>query len=102
MIYIVEIPHQKPPRCWAVATAEQLINAIAESNPRCGELPEGNSVDEWLYFNGRDLSNQYVFWTDEEAINGLNEMSGHGSAEAHDALKATLIRLGVITDEQED
>lgn len=97
MIYIVEIPHQGRPSCWIALNEADAVRRMFETFVRRGDTPELDaSFDDWCEYNRADLSNQYVFMTEDEAVAGLESITGHGSAAAIDALREKLIDYGVI------
>lgn len=99
MIYIVEIPHQRPPFAWAALDEFAVIGAIEKTNIRNGDVPEyGASFQDWLDYNATDLSKQYVFMNGADAIDGLEEINGHGSAAAIDALRKLLVEYGELEE----
>lgn len=99
MIYIVEVPHQRPAFCWVARSESEAIAVIDTTFSRCGETPDyGASFDEWLEYNGQDLHAQYVFMSDEEALKGLKELGGHQSGWAYAALLGQLICYGAHPD----
>ena len=102
MIYIIEIPHQRPPKCWAVHTEQQAIDAINDGARRCGEHFE--TLDDALKYNGSDLSSQIVCSNDGGALACLADddmWHRHGGAEAREALRGKMVRHGLIDDDAE-
>ena len=100
MIYIVEIPHQRPASCWAVHTEQQAVDAINKQAIRSGQMFD--DFAEAIDYNGDDLSSQLVFMTDDEALAGWRDESNwqrHGGWAARDALRADLICHGLIDDD---
>lgn len=99
MIYIIEIPHQRPPKCWTAHTEQQAIDAINADAIRCGETFE--TFDSALKYNGADLSSQIVCTSDTGAIACLADDSmwdRHGGGAAYDALRARLIDAALIEE----
>lgn len=102
MIYIVEIPHQSRPSCWSATDEADAISKMFQTFIRRGDTPETDaSFEEWCEYNGSDLSSQRVYMTAAEAIQGLEEISGHGSVGAIDALRRQLIDDGEIVEEDD-
>ena len=92
MIYIVEIPHQRRPFCWAARSEKDFINCVAQGSIQSGIIPETFAeAEEYL---GHDLSSHRIYMSAAEAIEGLESISGHGSAAAIDALRQRLIDEG--------
>lgn len=103
MIYIVEIPHQLPARCWSALSEADAIVRCYQSFIRCGDTPELDaSFDDWMAYNGSDLSSQRVYMNAAEAIQGLEEISGHGSGRAVAALRKELIGNGELEEPSDD
>ena len=48
MIYVVEVPHQLPPRCWSRSSEQEIMAAIDAAFDRSGEVI-------WEEFTGREL-----------------------------------------------
>lgn len=98
MIYIVEIPHSRRASCWTALSRQDFINKCAATYQSYGNTPESGSFEDWVAYNGRDLSSQYVYESSAEANQALRngEITGHGSGAALSALKAQLIRWGEI------
>lgn len=100
MIYIVEIPHQRPASCWTAHTEQQAVNAINESAIRNGETFEtfGSAVE----YLESDLSSLIACGSDEGALACLADESmwqRHGGAAARNALRDKMVRHGLIDDE---
>ena len=99
MIYIIEIPHLRPPKCWSTHTEQQAIDAINADAIRSGEMFE--TFDGALKYNGADLSSQIVCSSDSGALACLADddmWQRHGGAAAHEALRNQMIRNGLIDD----
>lgn len=102
MIYIIEIPHQRPASCWSVHNELQAVDAINASAIKSGELFEtfGAAV-AWLE---SDLSSLIVCGSDSGALACLADESmwqRHGGWAARDELRSRLINDRVL-DEQEE
>jgi len=99
MIYIVEIPHQRKPFCWTAHDEAEAIAKIYRAGAGSEYLPVADTpFDEWLQFNERELSAQWVFMNKEEAIDGLKEIGGHGAVEAIAALRQELEATGELPE----
>ena len=99
-IYILEIPHQRAASCWTATDEADAISKIFQTFVRYDDMPGmAASFDDWCDYNGSDLSSQRVYMTAAEAIQGLEEISGHGALAAIDALRRQLIDDGEITEE---
>lgn len=97
MIYIIEIPHQRPASCWSVHTEQQAVEAINAAAMRCGEQVE--TFAEAVEYNARDLSSQIVLMADAEALAAWRDEATwrrHGGAAARDALRTRLIDAGAL------
>lgn len=97
MIYIVEIPHQRPPKCWTAHTGEQIIEAINADAMRSGEICD--TIADAIKYNGADLSSQIFCGTDDCALASLNDDGlwlRHGGAAAREALRDKMIRHGLV------
>ena len=83
MIVTVEIPHQRKPVAWVAETEADYIVKVATD-----EMPDGIDFDGAIDWNARDLSNQHVYRTiDEAALASRNGFSGHQGEEATEALR---------------
>ena len=103
MIYIVEIPHQRQPFCWSAHDEADAIAKIYRVRGGSEYLPVADTpFDEWLQFNERELSAQWVFLNKEEALAGLCEIYGHNSVEAIAALRNALSINGELPWEPDD
>ena len=115
-IFIIEIPHQMPPKCWSAHDRASAISIIERSFDRSGgideymarggaklyeEDSEGELVrvapeatfENFIEMNGHDLSSQMVFEDEAEARAALNDDSNwnrHGGFKAKAALAAEL------------
>ncbi len=67
MIYIIEIPHQLPPRVWVAANEREVIETILEVSSISDSGPRSANFDDCLEWNGHDLKCQRVYMTDDEA-----------------------------------
>ena len=91
MIYMVEIPHQRQPFCWSAHDEAEVIAKIYMAGAGSEYLPVADTpFDEWLQFNERELSAQWVFEDAASAIDGLKEIGGHNAVEAIAALRQEL------------
>ena len=90
MIYIVEVPHYYNPLCWAANDEVDAINILSTSCRLLGQHDSVPSVNapfsEWMSYNRAELYTQYVFMTTEEAIAGIDTISGHNAVLAQKAL----------------
>ena len=99
MIYIVEIPHQRQPFCWSALDEADAIAKIYKAGAGSEYLPVADTpFDEWLQFNERELSAQWVFMNKEEAIDGLCEIYGHNAVPAIAALRNELEATGELPE----
>jgi hypothetical protein len=97
MIYILEIPHQLPAKCWSCDSEADVVRVVTESllSKRSSyELPE--TFADAVEINGHDLHAQYDYMSDAEAIEGLTRLTGHQADRACQALRAELIANGVL------
>ena len=100
MIYIVEIPHQRQPFCWSAHDEADVIAKIYMTGAGSEYLPVADTpFDEWLQFNERELSAQWVFMDAAAAIDGLKEIGGHGAVEAIAELREELRSNGELPEE---
>ena len=103
MIYIVEIPHQYQPFCWSAIDENDAVSKMLLTHIRMDDTPDiGAPFAEWVRYNGLDLHSQYVFMDDRSAIDGLKEISGHGSAQAIAALRDELWVNSELPEEVDD
>ena len=103
MIYIVEIPHQSKPFCWAARDENDAISKMFQTYIKMGDTPPPDApFSEWMRYNGLDLYRQYVFMDAKSAIDGLKEIGGHGSVEAIAALRQKLEATGELPAEVDD
>ena len=75
------------------------ISAMFDTFSRHGELPEMDaSFDEWIEYNGSDLSGQLVYMSEEDAVAALEsgDFNCHGGAAAESALHSELINTGAL------
>jgi len=103
MIYIVEIPHQRPASCWVATDQADFCARMAEASQRSGDTPENGSFDNWTDYLASDLHRLHVFATDAEAIAALDDSTfdGHQGGRARAALEQKLIAYGVLSETQE-
>jgi hypothetical protein len=94
MIYIVEIPHQQRPIAWSAFNEFDAVNRMSADAARDGGAPHGGDFDAWVDYTRQDLSSMRVYLSSQEAITGLDEISGHGSGGAADALRDVLVSMG--------
>lgn len=93
MIYVLEVPHQRPAQCWSAGDQDEVIARITRSLSGTSHswLREGGNVEffdgaelvtkpadqapsEWDYWttaNGDDLSSQIIFESADEALQYL-------------------------------
>lgn len=67
MIYIVEVPHQMPPKVWSRETRGGILSVI-KNDPNS---PPNGTFYDYLVWNGHDLSAQLVFMSTDEARSAL-------------------------------
>jgi len=96
MLYIVEVPHQRAPKCWSVNSRDMLVSVANELATRSGEMFDTfEDAAEWL---AHDLHAFSIYETAEEALAALEHgdlvFSGHGGGKARDALVAQLQKCG--------
>ena len=102
MIYIVEIPHQRPASCWTANDEGDFCIKLEQTFERYSDTPDyGASFEEWRDYLARDLHALHVFMNENEAIEALNDATfdGHQGASARAALRRALIDNNVIDGE---
>lgn len=101
-LFIVEIPHRMPPKCWSAPDRAAVISIIERSFERSGgieefmarggaKLYEEATFADFIEMNGHDLSSQMVFESEAEARAALNDelqWNRHGGLKAKAALAA--------------
>ena len=108
MIYIVEIPHQRPAGCWVCSDKADFIRRASEAYRRCGDTPdcdgsEQEQFDAWCEYIGSDLSGFLVYENEDAAVAGLaTDFSRHGGARAAGELYKKLVEYGALKDESDD
>ena len=100
-IYIVEIPHQRPPRCWSAPHRAAIIRLIEQAHEPGGGIDEFLQCSaapptywQYLDMNGHDLHSQMVFDSEAKAREALadeNNWKRHGGLAARTALAAELV-----------
>jgi hypothetical protein len=101
MIYIVEIPHQRKPFAWCAEDEEEAIDTISGANSHrdFDEQMACTEFADWIAYNASDLYAQHVFMNAADAIEGLDNISGHGAVDAVLKLRKILIATGGLPDE---
>lgn len=105
MIYIVEIPHQRPASCWAAINEKDFCAIMAEAYQRHDGTPEDwGDFSAWRDYLARDLYDLHVFISDAEAIAALDDttFTGHQGARARWSLEQKLIATGAMPAPEED
>lgn len=89
MIYIVEIPHQRPASCWAAIDEQDAMDRINADLAGRHIAEEAENFDDAIRLNGADLYAQYVltsgdamdalstggkYWNPHQRANGLNAL----------------------------
>jgi len=83
MIVIVEIPHQRKPIIWGAETESDFIVKVATD-----DMPDDIDFDGAIEWNAKDLSNQHVYRSmDDAARASLDGFSGHQGEAATEALR---------------
>jgi hypothetical protein len=100
MIYIVEIPHQRPASCWVATSDMDYLDKVAATvmQHRSDETVETlDQADEYL---SSDLSGFWRFNSAAEAIEALEDATFdcHGGAGARDALENKLALYGELPE----
>ncbi len=103
MLYIVEIPHQRPASCWVATNKADFCARMAEAYQHHGDTPEDGSFDNWRDYLASDLHHLHVFTTDAEAVAALDDATfdGHQGGTARAALEQKLIDYDIIQPEEE-
>ncbi|MDR0275948.1 MAG: hypothetical protein LBI48_11545 [Burkholderiaceae bacterium] len=107
MIYIVEIPHQRPASCWVCADKADFIRRASAAYIRHGDTPdtggsEQEQFDAWRDYIASDLSGFFVYENEDGAVAGLaTDFSRHGGARAAGELYKELVKYGALNDEPE-
>ena len=102
MIYIVEIPHQRPASCWTANDEGDFCAKLAQEFGRHGDTPAYDATfAEWRDYLARDLHALHVFLDDAVAIAALGDsmFDGHQGAAARAALRHALIDNGEMKGE---
>ncbi|MGA1081314.1 MAG: hypothetical protein ACO3WK_13225 [Steroidobacteraceae bacterium] len=82
-IVTVEIPHQRKPIAWVAETESDFIVKVATD-----DMPDDIDFDGAVEWNGRDLSNQHVYRSmDEAARASLDGFAGHQGEAATTCLR---------------
>jgi hypothetical protein len=83
MIITVEIPHQRQPIAWGAETESDFIVKVATD-----EMPDDIDFDGAIEWNAKDLSNQHVYRSmDDAARASLDGFTGHQGEDATEALR---------------
>lgn len=103
MIYIVEIPHQRPASCWVATSEADFVTRVAAANSRMGDTPDEDTFEAWADYLASDLHRLHVFETDADAIAALDDATfdGHQGGRARQALEDKLRAFGLISDPEE-
>ena len=105
MLYIIEIPHQRPASCWSALDERDAMDRINEDLARRHIAEEAGDYDEALRLNGEDLYAQYVLSTDE-AKKALSDegkcWNPHQRERGLSALRNAMIEAGEWDDEEDD
>jgi len=103
MIYIVEIPHQRPASCWMALDKDDFCTRLEQTFERYSDTPDyGASFEEWRDYLARDLYALHVFMDeDDAALAAMNDVtfSVHHGASARAALRRALIDNIVLEGE---
>src|SRR5574337_568553 len=103
MIYIVEVPHRMPAKCWVAADRAEVTRIVNELAARSGESFDSfEQAVEWI---GHDLHDCAVFENGSEAVAALEShpiFSGHQGARAEGALRDKLIYFGDLPEPGDD
>jgi len=108
MLYIVEIPHQRPAGCWVCSDKADFINRAWKAYIRHGDTPgldgsEQEQFDAWCEYIGSDLSGFLVYENEDAAVAGLaTDFSRHGGAQAAGELYKKLVEYGALKDESDN
>lgn len=105
MIYIVEIPHQRPASCWVASNESDFCTRMFETYQRHGDTPEDlNDFTAWCEYLEEDLHILHVFVTDEEAIASLssNAFDHPQGARARRALEDKLTVCEALPEQERD
>lgn len=104
MIFIVEIPHQRPVSCWIATNEADFCARMAEAYQRHGDTPEDwGDFPAWRDYLASDLHRLHVFMTDAEALTALDDSTfdGHQGGRARQALEDKLRSYGLIAEPEE-
>ena len=103
MIYIVEIPHQRPASCWSAIDENDAMDRINQDLAGRHMAEEASDYDEAIRLNGEDLYAQYVLTT-QEAIEALanhgQDWSPHQRERSVSALRRAMLNAGDLEDDQ--
>ena len=104
MIYIVEVPHQRPASCWVASDEADFCAGMVEAYRRCGDTPEDGTFADWVEYLASDLNTLHVFVTDAEAVVALEDTTfdHHQGARARTALEEKLRAFGVLPEGSDD
>lgn len=103
MIYIVEIPHQRPPSAWFAADERGIVDRINAELDRHAMGEQADNFEEAIRINGADLRAQYVLTSDEamEALrNGGKYWNHHQRERGLEALRLKMVRAGDLEENE--
>lgn len=98
MIYIVEVPHQRPASCWVAHSEAEFCRIMVETYHRRDDTPaDWDSFSDWCDYLADDLHTLHVYTSDADALAALDSPSfnHHQGAQARAALEAWLQVCGV-------
>jgi len=92
MIYVVEIPHQRPATCWVAGDESDFCVKMAGAYQRRDDTPDEGTFAAWIDYLGSDLYALHVFVGNESARSALadNTFDGHQGGQARAALEDKL------------
>lgn len=104
MMYVVEIPHQRPASCWTAIDEADFCSRVADASKGCGDTPVAATFDAWRDYLASDLHTLHVFTTDAAALAALEDdtFDHHQGARARAALEDKLRLYGVIAEMEGD
>lgn len=104
MIYIVEVPHQRPASCWVASSEADFCRTMCHAYQSYGDTPQDGTFSNWTNYLASDLHTLHVFATDAEALAALNDATfdHHQGGRARAALEEKLRAYNVISDPDED
>lgn len=101
MIYIVEIPHQRPASCWHADDEQDALNRINADLAHRHIAEEAESYEDAIAINGADLYAQHVL-SEDEAMEALSsdgkDLAPHQRMKALSALRGEMINAGLLED----